>query len=149
MISATNARRGGFTLLEILTALAIIALLMGAVVPFLAPVADPGGEVTEEIRALARSARASAIGAGEARRLVVRERGLESVGGAVVEVPAEWTIEIRRFSESRFRKPRRGEAWEFNAAGICEPIALRISGPGIDTTMEFDPLTALEPPHEP
>jgi prepilin-type N-terminal cleavage/methylation domain-containing protein len=149
MISETKARSGGFTLLEILTALAIIALLMAAVVPFFEPVADPGGGVTEEIRAMARRARASAIEAGEARRLVVDAGGIEGTDGAVVPMPRDLSIEIRRFSESRFRKPLRGEAWEFNAAGICEPIALRIYGPGFDTTMEFDPLTALEPPHEP
>lgn len=49
---------------------------------------------------------------------------------------------VRRYGESAFRKPRRGEAWEFSPTGICEPIEVRISGPAGLIEIGFDPLTA-------
>ena len=51
-------------------------------------------------------------------------------------------LQVRRFGEKAFRKPRRGEAWEFSPSGICEPIEVRISGQAGQIEIGFDPLTA-------
>jgi len=51
-------------------------------------------------------------------------------------------LQVRRVGEKVFRKPRRGEAWEFSPTGICEPIEVRISGPAGQIEIGFDPLTA-------
>ena len=51
-------------------------------------------------------------------------------------------LQVRRVGEKVFRKPRRGEAWEFSPTGICEPIEVRISGPAGHIEIGFDPLTA-------
>ena len=51
-------------------------------------------------------------------------------------------LQVRRVGEKVFRKPRRGEAWEFSPTGICEPIEVRISSPAGQIEIGFDPLTA-------
>ena len=43
---------------------------------------------------------------------------------------------------SRFRRPERGEFWEFNGAGISEPLALKLTGEKESLVLQFDPLTA-------
>ena len=51
-------------------------------------------------------------------------------------------LQVRRFGESNFRAPKRGEAWEFSPTGICEPIEVRLSGTAGQIEIGFDPLTA-------
>jgi hypothetical protein len=64
-------------------------------------------------------------------------------------LPEGWKLQVRRFSETRFRRPERGEFWEFNGAGICEPITLKLVGEEESTTLQFDPLTGeVLPPDE-
>jgi hypothetical protein len=51
-------------------------------------------------------------------------------------------LKIRRAGERGFREPKRGETWEFSPTGICEPIEVRLSGPGGTVELAFDALTA-------
>jgi hypothetical protein len=72
------------------------------------------------------------------------ERGLVSRSSRVpgTELPKGWKLQVRRFTETRFRRPERGETWEINGAGICEPISLKLSGEEESVVLQFDPLTA-------
>lgn len=141
----------GFTLFEVLLALGIVAVLLGMMVPL---IVNSFGEseaegVSKSVEEAVRSARAEALETGEARRLGLDERGLVSSSGSGVELPEGWKLQVRRFSETRFRRPERGEFWEINGAGICEPIALKLVGEEESVTMAFDPLTGeVLPPDE-
>lgn len=136
----------GFTLFEVLLALGIVAVLLGVTVPM---VMEAFGEsetetVTRLVEESVFAAHASALEVGEARRLGLDDRGLVSLAQGIphAELPEGWKLQVRRFSETRFRRPERGEYWEFNGAGICEPLALRLTGETGSVTLQFDPLTA-------
>jgi len=138
---------GAFTLLEVLLALAITGLMAAITVPLLLNSSATVDQAEEDVRGLARKARASAIDSGEARWLVIGSTGIEFLGsGEIATLPKGWTLQVRRSGEARFRKPRKSETFEFNGEGICEPLSLRLQGPAGDIEMGFDPLTALEPP---
>ena len=139
--------RGGFTLFEILLALGIVAVLLGVTVPM---IVSSYGEsaiegVARQLQSAATSAQSAAINSGEARRLLVTERGLLSGSDLIqsAELPKGWKLQIQRLTESKFRKPEKGEYWEFNSAGICEPFSLRVGKGGESLIVKFDPLTAL------
>ena len=139
-----RARRG-YTLFEILLALAIVAVLLGISVPLVMESMqeselEMAGELVEQT---ALAAHSSALKNGIARRLGLHERGLVSTTPDIpnAELPEGWKLMVRRFTEPRFRRPEQGEFWEFNGAGICEPIALRIAGENESTIIQFDPLT--------
>ncbi|MCX7868794.1 MAG: prepilin-type N-terminal cleavage/methylation domain-containing protein [Terrimicrobiaceae bacterium] len=138
----------GFTLLEVMLALAIAGLLAAAALPYLLDAFPAGPEPAEELRAAARRARFEALRHGEARRLVIAPEGFLALDGSKEAIlPPGWSLEIRRAGEARFRKPRKGESWEFNSEGLCEPIEVRLrGGGGQEAVAAFDPLTALEPP---
>jgi type II secretory pathway pseudopilin PulG len=147
----TDRRRAacGYTLFEILLALGVIAILMGLTVPAVmnsfSP--EPSEEAVRAIEKTALSAHESALNSGEARRVFITDKGLKGTAGvASAELPEEWKLQVRRFTENRFRKPERGEFWEFNGAGICEPLALRLVSENDKIVLQFDPLTAMTVP---
>lgn len=136
----------GYTLFEILLALGIVAVLLGISVPlvmdsFRQSEAETLSQLVEQA---VQAAHSSALETGEARRLALEEKGLISnvPGIPNAELPKGWKVQVRRFTETRFRRPERGEFWEFNGAGICEPIALKLVGKEESVVLEFDPLTA-------
>ena len=134
----------GYTLFEILLALGIIAILLGVAVPFAVEglQKSPVQEIEDRIADVVRSVRAAALETGESRRLVLDPRGLVGSGGLPsMELPEGWSLQVRRLTENRFRKPARGEEWEFNGAGILEPVVLKISRAKESFEMTFDPLT--------
>ena len=139
----------GYTLFEILLALGIVAILLGLTVPAVMNSfsLEPSEEAVRAIEKTALSAHESALSSGEARRVFITENGLTgSTGVSSAELPEEWKLQVRRFTENRFRKPERGEFWEFSGAGICEPIALRLVSENDKIVLQFDPLTAMVVP---
>ncbi len=137
--------RAGYTLLEILLALGVIAVLMGITVPYLA---DSFGkteaeEMGDQLAAVVKMVRASALDQGEARRIALQDNGLfpeiESI--PPVKLAKGWKLEVLRMTENRFRRPEKHEYWGFNSAGICEPLALKIRSGRESLEMAFDPLT--------
>jgi len=140
-------RSAGYTLLEVLLALGVIAVLMGIMVPYLA---DSFGrteeeEIADSIARTVQGVHSSAVGQSVARRIAIQENGVspEMQSVSAVRLPKGWKMEVRRMTESRFRKPAKGEFWGFNSEGICEPLTLRISGGKGPFEMAFDPLTGL------
>ena len=140
-----RARRG-YTLFEILLALAIVAVLLGISVPLvMESMQESEIEVAEKIlEESALAAHSNALQTGVAKRLGLDERGLVSMAAGIPQgqLPDGFKLQVRRFTESRFRRPGLGEYWEFNGAGICEPIALKIVGDEESAVLQFDPLTA-------
>ena len=138
--------RQGYTLFEILLALAIVAVLLGISVPLVMESmqeseVEAAGKLLEET---ALAAHSSALETGVAMRLGLNDRGLVSMAPGVPhgQLPEGFKLQVRRFTESRFRRPGLGEYWEFNGAGICEPITLKIIGEEDSAILQFDPLTA-------
>jgi hypothetical protein len=103
---------------------------------------SPTEAVLEEIQEMATATHLDAVGSGETGRIRVTGKGLERGGLATVLLPKGWELQVRRFGETSFRPPGESEFWEFNGAGICEPIELMLTD-GADTIrVAFDPLTA-------
>lgn len=140
-------RSAGYTLLEVLLALGVIAVLMGITIPYLTEAFGKSTteEIADNIANAVRSVHAGAVEQSEARRIAIRENGLfpeiESV--PPVQLPANWKIEVRRMTDFRFHKPEKNEFWGFNSAGISEPLTLRIHNGRESLEMTFDPLTGL------
>ncbi len=139
--------REAYTLLEVLLALGVVAVLLGIAVPYLADSfgKSPGEETADEMAKAVQGVRNSALEKGEARQFAVFENGLrpETDPDKAVWLPAGWKLEIRRMTESKFRKPAKNEMWSFNGAGICEPVTFKLRGPKETVELQFDPLTGL------
>jgi type II secretory pathway pseudopilin PulG len=140
------SRHEAYTLFEVLLALGIIAILLGLTVPLITNSwsNSPSEETAKAIEKSAQAAQKKAIETGEARQLRLTESGL--VGDSDIptaQLPKGWKMQVRRFTENRFRKPEKDEFWGFNGAGICDPLELRIFSKEESIVLKFDPLTAL------
>lgn len=138
-------RNSGYTLLEVLLALGVVAILLGIAIPALMQsfAKSESEELSDSLVATVKATRASSLDSGEARRIAIYERGLAPDGENLPSawLPKNWKLEVRRMTESKFRRPNKQEFWGFNSAGICEPITLRLTGPRDSTELAFDPLT--------
>lgn len=122
----------GFTLLEICIAMAIGSLLIGVAVMGISSVNDEN--------ALQRQASRIELTARESMIKAVMDQHpirVEIPGG----LGADGDVTVKRYGEKQFRKPVRGEFWEFSPTGICEPLELRVIGQTGSIEMGFDPLT--------
>ncbi|MFM8716159.1 MAG: Tfp pilus assembly protein FimT/FimU [Spartobacteria bacterium] len=135
-----------YTLFEVLLALGIIAVLLGVTVPLITSSwrPSPSEAIVQEIEKSVQAAHSQAVETGEARQIRLLESGLQSESGSPsCKLPKGWKLEVRRFTENRFRKPQKVEFWGFNGAGICDPLELRLVGKDESIVLKFDPLTAL------
>lgn len=134
----SRSRSAGFTLLEIIVAMALTLMVIG-----IAAVSISGVRAEDQLRRAAAvietTARQNLMQALNSQQ-TVRMDLTSGAFGAGDEFGG--MLLVRRYGESAFRKPRRGEAWEFSPTGICEPIEVRISGPAGQIEIGFDPLTA-------
>jgi len=149
-MSAWNKARGlgvknpaGYTLFEILLTLGIIAIALGVTTPMITGFLSesPVETIVAEIQSVATATHREAVADGEARRISVTGQGLRGVDGSMA-LPEGWELQVRRFGETAFRKPGEAEFWEFNGAGICEPLEIMITDGEESMLLGFDPLSA-------
>ncbi len=142
-----SGNKRAHTLLEILLALGVVAVLLGITIPYVADSfgKTQGEEIADGMAKAVQAVRGNALEKGEARNIAVLENGIRPELDSVeaVRLPAGWKLEIRRMTESKFRKPAKQELWVFNGAGICEPVTFKIRGPRESLELLFDPLTGL------
>ena len=124
----------GFTLLEVLIALALIAILMIAAAPYMADAwkSNQAEEISRSMEDLAMKTRSQAILAGETRFISLTDPAL---------LPKGWKLEVERLTDQKFRSPLPDELWQFNSEGICDPLTLRLIGGKEPIIMKFDPIT--------
>ena len=136
--------RGAFTLLEIIIALALVAILVSASLPYLFDsfASAEGDKAADAITEIAQETRRKAIEAGHRESLPLTAG---KVG--VASLPSGWKLEVMTLNDAKFHPPSKGQSWNFSAAGICEPLSLRLSGRDGQITLRFDALTA-QPLHD-
>jgi len=144
--SLVSPTRGGFTLLEIIIALSVIAILVTASLPYLfdAYASAAGDRASDAIVTQAQEARSKALESGTPQRLALKSNGITGV-----DLPSGWQLEVKGFNDSKFHAPLRAQVWEFTPSGICEPLSIRLSDHQRSITLSFDALTAQQlPDHE-
>jgi len=132
-----RTRSEAFTLLEIMIALALVAVLLTIAIPYMK---DSFGQsqsdhISEAITTLVQETRAAAMKAHESRYLDFNDASFRQL------FPAGWKFQLERISDQKFHDPNSGERWEFNGEGICDSLSLKIQGPDQTLTLKFDPIT--------
>ena len=138
LLDQRGGRRAAFTLIEVIMAMTIILLVIGVAVLSISGVRDED-KLRRAASMIETTARQNLLQALNSQQTVRMEL---SAGAFGASDEFNGMLQVRRVGEKVFRKPRRGEAWEFSPTGICEPIEVRISGPAGQIEMGFDPLTA-------
>lgn len=131
-------RRAAFTLIELIMAMTITILVIGVAVLSISGVRDED-KLRRAAAVIETTARQNLLQALNTQQTVRMDL---SVGAFGAGDEFGGMLQVRRYGEAAFRKPKRGEAWEFSPSGICEPIEVRISGPAGQIEIGFDPLTA-------
>lgn len=144
--SANNAApaRGGFTLLEIIIALALVAILVAASVPYMLDAFSgaAGDRASEAIIEKVQETRREAMDQGEKKTLVLTSSGIQGS-----PLPEGWILEVKGLNDSKFHAPSKNQSWDFTKTGICEPLSLRLSSGERRIEISFDALTA-QPLHD-
>lgn len=139
---ASSAR--GFTLLEIIIALALVAILVAASVPYMLDAFSgaAGDRASEAIVEKVQEIRSEAMERGEKRTLVLTSSGIKGS-----PLPEGWILQVMGLNDSKFHAPARNQTWEFTKTGICEPLTLRLSSGDRRIDLTFDALTG-QPLHD-
>jgi type II secretory pathway pseudopilin PulG len=122
-----------FTILEVCIAMTIGLLLIGVATLAISSVQAEARlkDAAAEIEGTVRGALLDAISTHTSVQL--------ELGGTF---GGSGQVEIIRQGETKFRKAKAGEYWEFSPTGVCEPIQLRITSEEGTIELGFDPLTA-------
>lgn len=127
----------GFTLLEVLIALALVAILLAIAVPYMKDgfAQNQSDQIAEAIVTLVQQTRTAALKAHESRYIDFTEDSFRQL------FPKEWKFELEGMGDQKFHEPASGQRWEFNSEGICDALSLKLEGPGQMLTLKFDPIT--------
>jgi hypothetical protein len=119
-------------------ALGLVAILTAASIPYLYDsfASGEGDRLSTMITERVASERTLALQSGKDSRLSLRTNAF-----ADSPLPTGWTLQIRGLNDSSFRDPERDRVWTINAAGICEPLTLRLRADDRQILLSFDPLT--------
>ena len=119
-------------------ALGLIAILTAAAIPYLYDsfASGEGDRLAASITERVAAERTRAIEDGKDSRMALRTNSF-----AGTPLPPGWTLQIRGLNDSAFHDPERDRTWTINAAGICEPLTLRLREGERQILLSFDPLT--------
>jgi type II secretory pathway pseudopilin PulG len=119
-------------------ALGLVAILTAAAIPYLYDsfASGEGDRLSVAITERVSSERTRALQSGKDSRLTLRTNSF-----AGTPLPVGWTLQVRGLNDSAFRDPGRDRTWTINAAGICEPLTLRLGNGTRQLVLSFDPLT--------
>lgn len=124
--------RQGFTLIEVCVAMAIGLLILGV-----ATMSMAGMQSEAELKKMA--SRVETMARDSLLRAVMQQRSVQlDLNGGLA---AEGRLQVKRFGDTAFRNPQRGEVWEFSPTGVCEPVEVRVSNDVGVIELGFDPLT--------
>jgi prepilin-type N-terminal cleavage/methylation domain-containing protein len=126
-----------FTLLEVMIALALVAVLLTISIPYMKDAfgQKEGDEISEAITMVVQQTRLNAMKAHESRYIDFNDTSFRHF------FPPGWKFQLEHMGDQKFHEPNSGERWEFNSEGICDPLSLKIQGPGQVLTLRFDPIT--------
>lgn len=130
--------RSGFTLLEILVVLGLLMMLFGVSIISISGIKEED-RLRRAVALIETTARQNLLQAVKEQKTVTLPLAAGSFGSGS---DFGGLLQIRRVGERSFREPKRNETWEFSPTGICEPIEVRLSGPGGTIELAFDALTA-------
>lgn len=139
----------GYTLIEIALVLAIMALIVGAVIPMTSGFMREQRmrDVVLDLLVLAKTARTDAMTAGRATEIVFDRRAIlfvrpgEDGAEEKLEIPRGMSYSLRPFTAERAIRPD-GQRWIFQPSGLCEPVTVRVMEDEAWIEVRFDPLTA-------
>lgn len=138
VIRHSSFQRSGFTLLEILVVLGLLMVLFGVSIISISGIKEED-RLRRAVALIETTARQNLLQAVKEQKVVTLPLTAGSFGSGA---DFAGLLQIRRVGERAFREPKRHETWEFSPTGICEPIEVRLTGPGGTIELAFDALTA-------
>jgi len=141
-----RTERAGFTLLEIIAVLAIMALVIGlAVFNFDSLGRDKVEDAGDALIVMAKQTLDAATVLGHQMNIQFDETGFAVLGGQGVlagryTIPDGLKMEILRF-QAKDWVPADGNIWSFSGQGLCEPIRVRLESPTASREINFNALT--------
>ena len=153
----SNARAGGFTLMEV----TMVLLIMGILAGFMMFAFDGLGrsealnEAAAELEKLAHQSSRSATVLDqefrirfEPRRFYALEHAQDDFGvfrevhpDHTHEVSSSIKLQLRRWQAKGWTAPEKGEDWVFSPSGVSEPLSVRFSDGPAFIELDFSPLT--------
>jgi type II secretory pathway pseudopilin PulG len=145
-----SRRHAGFTLLEMITVMAVLIMLLG-VASFATRQEAPDPSVREPADGLIRLAKIATRAAalqGRSFSISFDKSGFTLVGGegtgdgkpTRVTLPKETKVYIKRWAARQY-EPAENQRWWFGQQGLAEPINVRIVAKDSQIDMRFNPLT--------
>ncbi|MBL9117170.1 MAG: prepilin-type N-terminal cleavage/methylation domain-containing protein [Verrucomicrobiaceae bacterium] len=144
-LAGKRNRRSGFTLLEIVMVLAVIAMVVGIAVAIFVTSDEDGGlkGPPEELAGMVKKASRGAVVLGRTVVIAFDKKGFGVIGegGSSSSLPDGMKVKYQRFNEGRRWTDAEGLNWPFFATGLCDPLRFRFESPQQIVELEFHPLT--------
>ncbi|MGH8046238.1 MAG: pilus assembly FimT family protein [Chthoniobacterales bacterium] len=137
-------RRRGFTLLELMMVIALIAIMFAVMIPLTSASSRERKLRTaaEQIEGMVRAQRNAAQDDGHRRILEISSRGFFEHGGKrdqVLGMTGAQTLYVR-YPGAKWEKPAK-QIWEFSPVGMVTPLSVRLEQGDAWIEVDFDMLT--------